>query len=210
MTSRHTNAVRVTAVALATGLALAACSGGTARRHRRRWGQRLRPEGKKIKLVAAEYSKDHTAAFWKQFAEKYKAKTGTELEVQVVSWDTIDQTSARWSKQQQPPDILNLNAYASYAKDGLLYNSDEVLPDAAKSDLLDAFVKSGTTTASSTASRTCPPRGVLLQQGRLQEGGIAAPPKTWDEFEADAKRSRPWATAPSRTTPAPGAGGVAG
>ena len=43
-----------------------------------------------------------------------------------------------------PPDILNLNAYASYAKDDLLYSADEVLSPAVKSDLLDAFVKSGT------------------------------------------------------------------
>jgi len=38
-------------------------------------------------------------------------------------------------------DILNV--YASYAKDKLLYSADEVLSPAARSDLLDAFVKSG-------------------------------------------------------------------
>ena len=42
------------------------------------------------------------------------------------------------------PDILNLNAYASYAKDDLLYSADDVLSPAVKSDLLEAFVKSGT------------------------------------------------------------------
>ena len=44
-------------------------------------------------------------------------------------------------QNNNPPDILNLNAYASYAKDDLLYSSDEVLSDAVKSDILDAFVK---------------------------------------------------------------------
>ena len=47
-----------------------------------------------IKLVAAEYSKEHTAAFWNAFAAKYQAKTGIKLEVQVVSWNDIDQQSS--------------------------------------------------------------------------------------------------------------------
>jgi multiple sugar transport system substrate-binding protein len=180
----------VTAVALAGGLALAACSGGTgagdtAGGGASGSGQKV----KKIKLVAAEYSKDHTAAFWKQFADKYKAKTGTELEVQVVSWDTIDQTSSTMVQNNNPPDILNLNAYASYAKDGLLYNSDEVLPDAAKSDLLDAFVKSGTYNGKLYGfPDLSSARAFFYNKAVFKKAGIAAPPKTWDEFEADAKK----------------------
>ena len=189
MTSRHMGAVRVAAVALAGGLALAACSGGSGSGTA---GGGSGDSGKKvtkIKLVAAEYSKDHTAAFWKQFADKYKAKTGTELDVQVVSWDTIDQTSSTMIQNNNAPDILNLNAYASYAKDGLLYNADEVLPASAKSDILDAFVKSGTYQDKLYGfPDLSSARAFFYNKAIFKKAGIAAPPKTWDEFEADAKK----------------------
>ena len=61
--------------------------------------------------------------------------------MQIVSWDDIDQQSSTMIQNNNAPDILNLNAYASYAKDSLLYSADDVLPPAVKSDLLDAFVK---------------------------------------------------------------------
>ena len=188
MTSRHTKAVRVAAVALASGLALAACSGGSGAGDAAGGGD----SGKKvtkIKLVAAEYSKDHTSAFWKQFAEKYKAKTGIDLEVQVVSWDTIDQTSSTMIQNNNAPDILNLNAYASYAKDGLLYNGDEVLPEAAKSDLLDAFVKSGTYDGKLYGfPDLSSARAFFYNKDIMKKAGVAEPPKTWDEFETAAKK----------------------
>ena len=127
----------------ATALVLSACGGGSGSGTANGSGDAAQ-KVTSIKLVAAEYSKDHTAAFWKQFAEKYKAKTGITLDVQVVSWDSIDQQSSTMIQNNNAPDLLNLNVYASYAKDNLLYSADEVLSPEVKSDVLDAFVKSGT------------------------------------------------------------------
>jgi multiple sugar transport system substrate-binding protein len=142
-----------------------------------------------IKLVAAEYSKDHTAAFWKQFAEKYKAKTGNTLDVQIVSWDAIDQQSSTMIQNNNAPDILNLNAYASYAKDNLLYSADDVLSPAVKSDLLDAFVKSGTYQGKMYGMPDLSSaRALFYNKAMFAKAGIATPPRTWDEFEADAKK----------------------
>ena len=41
-------------------------------------------------------------------------------------------------QNNQPPDVLNLNAFASYAKDGLLYSGDEVLSPKTREDFLEA------------------------------------------------------------------------
>src|SRR5690242_8187021 len=124
------------------GLALGACGGGTGAGSAG-GGNASGGGGSQgpttIKLVAAEYSKEHTKAFWDAFAKTYKQKTGNTLDVQIVSWDNIDQQSSTMIQNNQAPDILNLNAYASYAKDGLLYSSDDVLPATAKSDILDTF-----------------------------------------------------------------------
>ncbi|RKS72609.1 multiple sugar transport system substrate-binding protein [Motilibacter peucedani] len=142
-----------------------------------------------IKLVAAEYSKDHTAAFWNDFATAYKAKTGNTLDVQVVSWDAIDQTSSTMIQNNNAPDILNLNVYASYAKDGLLYSADDVLSPDVKSDILPAFVKSGTFDGKMYGfPDLSSARAFFYNKDLFTKAGISAPPKTWDEFEADAKK----------------------
>jgi multiple sugar transport system substrate-binding protein len=167
-------------------VALSACGGGSGSKNS---GGDSGKKVTSIKLVAAEYSKDHTAAFWKQFAEKYKAKTGVNLDVQVVSWDDIDQQSSTMILNNNAPDILNLNVYASYAKDDLLYSSDQVLSDSVKSDLLDAFVKSGTYQGKMYGMPDLSSaRAFFYNKDLFAKASIAAPPKTWAEFEDDAKK----------------------
>jgi multiple sugar transport system substrate-binding protein len=167
-------------------VALSACGGGSGSKNS---GGDSGKKVTSIKLVAAEYSKDHTAAFWKQFAEKYKAKTGVNLDVQVVSWDDIDQQSSTMIQNNNAPDILNLNVYASYAKDDLLYSSDQVLSDSVKSDLLDAFVKSGTYKGKMYGMPDLSSaRAFFYNKDLFAKTSIAAPPKTWAEFEDDAKK----------------------
>jgi multiple sugar transport system substrate-binding protein len=176
----------VAGVAL-TALALGACGGGTGAGTAE--GTQGGEEAKTIKLVAAEYSKDNTKAFWDAFAKTYKDKTGYTLEVQIVSWDNIDQQSSTMIQNNQAPDILNLNAYASYAKDGLLYHSDEVLPDAVKSDILDTFVKYGTYDGKFYGfPDLSSARALFYNKALFKQAGINEPPKTWAELEEQAKK----------------------
>ena len=207
MTSTKKSVV-VAGLAIA-GLALGACGGGTGAGTSAGASGGSGQGATTIKLVAAEYSKDHTKAFWDAFAKTYKEKTGNTLEVQVVSWDNIDQQSSTMIQNNQAPDILNLNAYASYAKDGLLYNSDEVLPAAVKSDILDTFVKYGTYQGKMYGfPDLSSARALFYNKTLFKEAGIANPPKTWDELEADAKKIA--ATGQHRLRPPARTGGVAG
>jgi multiple sugar transport system substrate-binding protein len=181
-------AATVLAAAGALAMTMTACGGGTgAGNASGQGGGGQKPAS--IKLVAAEYSKSNTAAFWSGFAKKYQDKTGIKLDVQVVSWDDIDQQSSTMIQNGNPPDILNLNAYASYAKDGLLYSADEVLPAAVKSDLLDAFVKSGTYQGKLYGMPDLSSaRALFYNKDLFSRAGIASPPTTWAEFESDAKK----------------------
>ncbi len=170
--------VAIGAVCAAAALTLSACGGSDAKSD----------TPKSIKIVAAEYSAS-TKAFWDQFATKYKAKTGTTLKVQVVSWNDIDQVSSTMLQNNEAPDILNLNVYASYAKDDLLYDSDEVLSSSVKSDLLPNFVKSGTYNGKMYGMPDLSSaRALFYNKTLFKKAGIAAPPTTWAEFEADAKK----------------------
>src|SRR5690242_16759881 len=178
---------RLIATTAVAALALTACGGGTGAGTA--GGSGGGAPVNKIKIVAAEYSKDNTAAFWNKFAAAYKAKTGIDLDVQVLSWDDIDQQSSTMIQNNAAPDILNLNAYASYAKDGLLYSSDEVLSDSVKGDLLPNFVQSGTYQGKMYGMPDLSSaRALFYNKDLFKKAGIAAPPKTWDEFTADAKK----------------------
>jgi multiple sugar transport system substrate-binding protein len=178
-------AVAAGAVAL---LALAGCGGGTGA-NSSGGGSGGASSVKELKVVIAEYSKDHTAPFWQAFATKYQQQTGVKLNLQIISWDDIDQQTSTMVQNNQPPDILNLNTYASYAKDGLLYDSDAVLPAATKSDLIDAFVASGTYNGKMYGfPDLSSARALFYNKDLFSRAGIAAPPKTWDEFATDAKK----------------------
>lgn len=183
-TRRHTMLAGV----VATGaLVLTACGGGTGA------GQADGgSDGEKvttISLMAAEYSKDNTKAFWDAFAKEYNSKYGYTLDVNVVSWDNIDQQSSTMIQNNQPPDILNLNAYASYAKDGLLYDSDQVLPAEAKADILPTFVQYGTYEGKFYGfPDLSSARALFYNEDIFEKAGVSGPPKTWDELAAAAKK----------------------
>ncbi|HEX2809859.1 MAG TPA: extracellular solute-binding protein, partial [Kineosporiaceae bacterium] len=172
-------------------LALTACGGGTG-------AGNAAPSGsaggsasavKEIKVVIAEYSKDHTAAFWNAFAKTYEAKSGVKMNLQIINWNDIDQQSSTMVQTGTPPDVLNLNAYASYAKDGLLYSSDDVLSADTKTGLIDAFVKSGTYNGKMYGfPDLSSARALFYNKDLFTKAGIANPPKTWDEFVTDAKK----------------------
>jgi len=120
----------IVAAATVATMTLAACSSGSGS------SSGSSTSGtKSIKVVIADYSKDHTAAFWNAFATKYEATTGIKMNLQIISWNDLDQQSSTMVQTGDVPDILNENAYASYAADGLLYNSDEVLSPAVKADI---------------------------------------------------------------------------
>jgi multiple sugar transport system substrate-binding protein len=178
--------------ALAAGLcgavlAMAACGGGTGASSAS--SSAAGGSVTSIRLVAAEYSKDHTAAFWNQFASAYKAKTGITLKVQIISWDDIDQQSSTMIQNNDAPDVLNLNAYASYAKDSLLYSADDVLSGSVKSDLLPNFVASGTYQGKMYGMPDLSSaRALFYNKDLFAKAGIAAAPTSWDQFEADAKK----------------------
>lgn len=180
---------RAALLACAGGLALtlAACGGGTGS------GSAGTGSGEgsvdELHVVIAEYSKDHTADFWNEFAQTYETQTGVKIDLQIVSWDDIDQQTSTMIQNGNPPDILNLNAYAGYARDGLLYSADEVLSPAVEDDLIDAFVESGTYDGKMYGfPDLSSARALFYNEDLFAAAGVAGPPKTWDEFVTAAQQ----------------------
>src|SRR5205807_2915532 len=100
--------------------------------------------GKSITVMIAEYSKDHTKSFWQGLSDQYTKQAGVKVDLRIVDWNSIDQQVSTMIQNNQPPDVLNLNSFSSYAKDGLLYSGDEALSPKTREDFLEAFARGGT------------------------------------------------------------------
>jgi multiple sugar transport system substrate-binding protein len=144
---------------------------------------------KSIKVVIAEYSKDHTRPFWQGLAQQYTEKTGTKVDLQVIDWNSIDQQVSTMIQNNQPPDILNLNSFSSYAKDGLLYSADEALSPKTREDFLEAFARGGTYRDKLYGFPIlASARAFFYNRDLLSRAGVAEPPRTWDEFVQAARK----------------------
>jgi multiple sugar transport system substrate-binding protein len=144
---------------------------------------------KSIKVVIAEYSRDHTRAFWQGLAEQYTKQTGVKVDLQVIDWNSIDQQVSTMIQNNQPPDVLNLNSFSSYAKDGLLYSGDEALSPRTREDFIEAFARGGTYRDKLYGFPIlASARAFFYNRDLLDKAGVAAPPRTWDEFVQAAKR----------------------
>jgi len=145
--------------------------------------------GPSLTVVIAEYSKDHTRPFWQALAEQYTKQGGPKVDLRIIDWNSIDQQVSTMVQNNQPPDVLNLNSFSSYARDGLLYPAEDVLSPTTREDFLEAFARGGQYQGKlyglpilSSA------RAFFYNRDLLDKAGLAAPPKTWDEFVQAAKK----------------------
>ena len=145
--------------------------------------------GKAIKVVIAEYSRDHTRPFWQALCDTYTKQTGVKAELQVVDWNSIDQQVSTMIQNNQPPDVLNLNSFSSYAKDGLLYAAEDVLSAKTREDFISAFADGGKFQGRQYGFPIlASARAFFYNKDLLTKAGIAAPPRTWDEVVAAARK----------------------
>jgi multiple sugar transport system substrate-binding protein len=173
---------------LAAAVGLAGCGGGSGAGSAGGGGNA--GGGKRtIKVVVAEYSKDHTKAFWTDLDNQYQQATGNKVDLQVVDWNVIDQQVTTMIQNNQPPDILNLNSFASYAKDNLLYKTTDIIDPKVQQDILGPFTQGGTVAGVQYATPDLSSaRAFFYNKDLFARAGIAAPPASWDEFVADAQK----------------------
>jgi len=150
-----------------------------------------RGDGNTLKVVIAEYSKDHTKPFWQSLAGDYTKRTGVKVDLQVIDWNSIDQQVTTMIQNNQPPDVLNLNAFSSYARDGLLYAADEVLSPQTRADFLPAFAQGGEFRGTLYGLPVLASARAFFYNKQLFAGaGIEAPPRTWNQLVSAATRIR--------------------
>lgn len=163
-------------------LALVACSAAAAST-----AATTKAKDTTITFIAAQYT-DNTQSFWQSIINKFEAQyPGAQVDLQVVSWSDITQKVATLVANHQEPDILNLNTFASFANDGLLYPASQYVSPQVVQDVIPALLANskfkGVTYALPLGASDRP---LFYNKDIFKKAHIAAPPKTWAQLEADA------------------------
>ncbi|RDI52109.1 extracellular solute-binding protein [Nocardia mexicana] len=171
-------------IALFTGLALAVSSCG--------FGGNSSDDSdpNTLSFLAASYS-DGTKASWDRITADFHAQNpDIKVNVQVESWDSInDVVRTKLQSKSTTPDLLNIDAYSTFATDGQLYPASEVVSPAVLADIQPGFAKNasigGTQWALPLFAST---RTLFYNTELLARAGVATPPKTWAELTDAAKK----------------------
>jgi len=111
--------------------------------------------------------------------------------VEVVSWDqnALDNKIKTMVAAGEPPDIANLNYFASFAADDLLYPADQIVDQATLDDLIPAFRENSKYDGVEYAvPDLASDRLFFYNKDILEAAGVEAPPATWSELEAAAEK----------------------
>ncbi|WP_238846940.1 extracellular solute-binding protein [Nocardia arthritidis] len=146
-----------------------------------------------INFLAPVYSDGPTGtkALWDGIiADFKKANPGIDVNLQMESWNSInDVVRTKLQSKSTTPDILNIDAYSTFAADGQLYPASDIVSDQVLADIEPAFKQNasinGTQWALPLFAST---RTLFYNKDLFAKANIAAPPKTWAELTDDAKK----------------------
>ncbi len=92
-----------------------------------------------IEMIAAQYT-DEMQPYFDDLATRFMADNpDIDVTVQVVSWNDIDQVMTTRVATGEQPDIGNLNYFASFAADDLLYPADQIVDQATLDGIIQTF-----------------------------------------------------------------------
>jgi multiple sugar transport system substrate-binding protein len=168
-------------VAALTAAGLAACGSGDS--------SNSGDSANSLNLMVAAYS-DNTKAEWQQIIKDFQAKNPKiKVNLDVESWDDINNVITTRVQAHNPPDILNIDAYASFASEGLLYPAKEVASPELMADFEPSFAENATIDGTQWGLPfIASARALFYNKDLFEKAGISDPPKTWDELETDARK----------------------
>lgn len=142
-----------------------------------------------LDLMVASYS-DNTKAEWQQIIKDFEAKnSGIKVNLDVESWTDINDVIKTRIQAQKQPDILNIDAFAGFAADDLLYPAKDIVSASTLNDFQPAFNKNASIDGTQYGLPfIASARALFYNKDDFSKAGISAPPKTWAEFEDDAAK----------------------
>src|SRR5213080_1639228 len=95
-----------------------------------------------INVVMAQYS-SHTQPYWTALVSRFEKKyPKIHVNLRVIDWNTLLQQVPTMIQTHSYPDVLNFNAYSTFAASGLLRPAKQVLSPATEADFESSFLAS--------------------------------------------------------------------
>ncbi len=146
-------------------------------------------DGTTLDLLVPSYS-DNTKGLWQGIIEDYEAENpDVDVNLEVQSWDNINDVVRTKVQSNDAPDILNIDAFAGFAADDLLYPAEDVLSPETQSDFQESFVQNASVGGNQFGlPLIASARTLFINTDLTEKAGIEKAPETWDELLADAKK----------------------
>ena len=147
--------------------------------------------GKTISVVMAEYS-SHTQPYWTDVVSRFeKQHPDIHVNLRVIDWNTLLQQVPTMISTHSYPDVLNFNAYSTFASQGLLRPATQVLSPSVAADFVPSFVASDTVHGTQYGIPwIASVRALGYNKQAFAKAGISSPPSTWSQFVADAQKAK--------------------
>lgn len=136
-----------------------------------------------LDLMVAQYS-DLTQPYWEDLIAAFEAENeGITVNLEVVSWDDINDVISTRVQSDDVPDVLNIDAFSSFAADGLLRPADEVLSEETLADIIPSFAENAQIDGVQYGIPfIASSRALFYNTALFEEAGIEGPPETWQEL----------------------------
>lgn len=173
--------LRAGAVALGLGLAASACGFG---------GQSGSGDGAQtINFLVPSYS-DNTKGLWEGIISDFEAENpDITVKLEVQSWDNINDVVRTKVQSGDAPDILNIDAFAGFAADDLLYPAGDVLSEDTAADFQDTFVENASIDGEQYGlPLIASARALFMNKDLMEQAGVTEAPQTWDDLLAASKK----------------------
>ena len=138
-------------------------------------------------FIAAEYS-SQTQGYWQDLITRFEAKNpGVTVHLQVINWNDINQKVNTLVATNQAPDLLNIDVFSGYAKDGLLADANSYLPSSTMTQFSKPILETGQVNGVQVVvPLLADVRALFYNKAIFAAAHIAQPPTTWAELRADA------------------------
>ena len=170
------------AVATAAALGLAGCGSDS--------GSGGDGDNVSLELLVPLYG-DKTKPYWEQLVKDFEAANGNiDVKLETQSWEDIYTVLDTKIQNNKAPDILELDAAGpAYGSEDMLYKAEEIVSPETWKDIEPSFIDSakidGVAYGLPSVAST---RALFYNKTLFTQAGVTAPPKTWDELLAAAKK----------------------
>lgn len=136
-----------------------------------------------IDLLVPQYS-DGTKALWEDIIAGFEEENSDiTVNLEVQSWDNINDVIRTKVQAGQAPDILNIDAFSGFAKDDLLYPAEDVVSPETLDDFQESFVENASLDGTVYGlPLIASARALFYNEDLLSQAGVTEPPATWDQL----------------------------